>query len=703
MSSPAPSLRASEIYSLRRLASTAFISWAGALLEWIDFYTYMLLAIVVAEKFFPSEDPIASMLASFAALAIGFLFRPLGALLFGRIGDIYGRKFAFILAITLLMLGTLSLGLLPTYAKIGVAASIAVFLLRIMQGLALGGGYGAAIVYLGESVPEHRRGLITGLLFTTPAAAIAIIAGIISIIQSALGKAAFEAWGWRLVFVISALLGFGVAITLHLLYRETPIFEALRTVRRRSTAPIRELIGTKSYLVLVLIAWLGVVGAHGPVWYTNQIVTKYYVGNWIPKTYGVEPPVNANTVLSICTLAALWSYVVFGWLSDKIGRRPILLTGIYLNALMFIPVFYLLKKAVLAGNAAMIWGLTYLLTFLNGIGYSGAQSSFLLELFPARVRLTGVAFSYNLGYGITGGLTPFMITALYKYVTGDWFTAVVTWSTVVPMIMGLIYVFKGWETLGTRIWLELSAKEFMKKPLIVRPADTIITLASKLVESGYRAAVVRVNGKVGVVGERRILKALAEGKKPDARVSDIYIEVPCVETEDPLPTIITVMHDYGVRVIPVCDKSGDIVGQIEARELLSEVAGVKSIIAKRISERFTVEDLGRSPITIRSDATVEEAVKVMAKNDIGFLPVVEDSKLIAVFSERDLVKLLASGGKLSDPIIAYATKNPITVSCSSTIKEAASIMLKHNIRHLVCVEDGRPRRVISIREVLNIG
>ena len=163
----------------REIARTIGIAWTGALLEWVDFYTYALLAGIVAKVFFPKGDPIAQLLASFAALALGFLFRPLGALLFGRIGDVYGRKIAFVLAALTMLAGTLGIGLLPTYAQIGILASIAVFVLRIIQGLALGGGFGAVIVYLGESVPEKRRGFYTGFLFTTAPLGIAVVAAMI--------------------------------------------------------------------------------------------------------------------------------------------------------------------------------------------------------------------------------------------------------------------------------------------------------------------------------------------------------------------------------------------------------------------------------------------------------------------------------------------------------------------------------------------
>jgi len=179
--------------NFRQVASVAIVAWFGAFLEWLDFYTYAPLAGLVAKIFFPSADPIASLLASFAALAIGFLFRPLGAIVFGKIGDQFGRKVAFITAMSLMLVGTLGIGLLPGYAEIGILASVGVFILRIIQGLALGGGYGAAITYLGEFVPEHRRGFFTGFLFTTPAAGMATVGALIWLFSTMLGTQQYNA------------------------------------------------------------------------------------------------------------------------------------------------------------------------------------------------------------------------------------------------------------------------------------------------------------------------------------------------------------------------------------------------------------------------------------------------------------------------------------------------------------------------------
>ncbi len=679
----------------RELARTIAIGWSGALLEWTDFYTYAILAPIVAKVFFPSEDPIASLLASFGALALGFLFRPLGALLFGRIGDIYGRKVAFVLAALSMLAGTLGIGILPTYAQIGLAASVLVFILRIIQGLALGGGYGAVIVYLGESVPERRRGTYTGILFTTPAIGMAIAAGMESLVEATFGTEALMTWAWRIPFIVAGLVIAIIALIMHLFYKETPVFSMLRTVRKVSSAPIRELFAQRQYLSLVLLAWIGVIGAHGPVWYTNQLVTKYYM-QW----HGISPGL-ASQILFFATLAAVWVYVLFGYISDRVGRRKILLLGIYGNALLFIPIFWLMREAALAQNIAMLYALTYVCTFFNGIGYSGAQSAFLLELFPSRIRLTATAFTYNLGYGITGGLTPFMVTAFYKLV-GDWYTAVIMWSTCVPMIMGLVFVIKGRETLGTRIWSEFVADKFKKDAVIVKANETIRDAIRKMIEKDARGVVVDYGTGVGVA-YRRLLRGAVE-KGLDAPVGDVAVQVPCVEVNEPLPNVLEIMDHYDVRFVPVCDK-GRIVGMIDQRDVLAEMVGISALTKKPIAERTKLSDVAKTPIVIDKDRTIGDAIRLMAEHNIGLLPVVdENGKLVAVFSERDALKAIANGASLDSPLMEYANKSPQTLSCEDPVSKAAELASRMRIRHIVGVDSyGIVRCVASVRDLLAVG
>ncbi|WP_290902365.1 MFS transporter [Ferroglobus sp.] len=680
---------------MRELARTIAIGWSGALLEWTDFYTYAILAPIVAKVFFPSEDPIASLLASFGALALGFLFRPLGALLFGRIGDIYGRKIAFVIAALSMLAGTVGIGILPTYAQIGIVASILVFILRIIQGLALGGGYGAIIVFLGESVPERRRGMYTGILFTTPAIGMAIAASMESLVESWLGPEGLEAWGWRIPFIVAGLVIAFIALIMHLFYKETPVFSMLRTVRRTSSAPIRELFAKKEYLSLVLLGWIGVIGAHGPVWYTNQLVSKYFM-SW----HGISPG-TSSAILFWCTMAAVWVYILFGYISDIIGRRKLLIFAIYGNALWFIPAFWLMREAALAQNIMMLYILTYTLTFFNGIGYSGAQSAFLLELFPSRIRVTATGFTYNLGYGITGGLTPFMVTALYK-VFNDWWLAVIGWSTVVPMIMGLYFVIKGYETLGTRLWAEFAAEKFAKDAVIVKANEPIRDAIKKMIEKDRRGVVVDYVAETGVA-YRHMLKGAAE-KGLDVPVGDVAVKVPCMEYNEPLPNILETMEHYHVRMIPVC-RRGQIIGMIDLRDVLAETVGLSALTKKPIAERTRLRDVAKEPIVINHNEKIGDAIRLMIQNDIGFLPVVDETgKLVAVFSERDAFRAIANGASLDSPLIDYATKNPQTVSCDDPVSKVAEIMVRLNIRHIVGVDSaGKPVCVAGVKDILAVG
>ncbi|MCS7149719.1 MAG: MFS transporter [Caldimicrobium sp.] len=688
-----------ERVEFREVLPVAVVSWTGALLEWLDFYVYAILAKLLAKVYFPSDDPIASLLASFAALAIGFLFRPLGALMFGKIGDQYGRKIAFLTAISMMMVGTIGIALLPGYTTLGIWASLGLFALRIVQGLALGGGFGAAITYLGEFTPDHRRGLITGFLFTTAALGMALAGNIVSLLQNYFGKEVFEAYAWRWCFVIAGSLVFVVALIIHTLYKDTPVFTALKQIRRVTSAPIKELFTNKHYLWLFVLAWIGVIGAHGPVWYTNQLYVSYYM-----QQFGISAG-DAGKLLAYATYVALWTYIFFGWLSDKIGRRPILIFGIYGNALIFPLIFYLMKNYVNPPDYTMLFLLTTILTYFNGVGYSGAMSSLLLELFPAKIRATAIGFTYNMGYGVTGGLTPFMITLLLK-ITGDIYISIILWSTCVPMVMGLLFIFKGWETRGRRLWEELSAGNFAHRSLILSGDTTIGEAMKKMQIEGQRIAIVTENGRYrGIVEERSLLKALVTGYTTATPIKEVRIEVDAVLDTARIIDAVVLIQQSGVKGLAVVDKDQNIRGYIDPRYVFNEIALITAGVKKGFTERILIEDFMTPPITVTDDTKLVDVVRLLVEKNVGFLPVVsaETGKLIGVISEKDLVGILCCDEvSWEKPVGDFTIKNVITVSPESTLKEALEKFIDYRIRHLPVVRDQRVVGVVSVKDALKL-
>jgi MHS family proline/betaine transporter-like MFS transporter len=688
-----------ERTEFKQVLPVAIVSWSGALLEWLDFYTYAILAKVLAKIYFPSSDPLASLLAAFAALAIGFLFRPLGALMFGKIGDQFGRKVSFFTAITMMMIGTLGIAFLPGYAAWGVLASILLFICRIVQGLALGGGFGAAITYLGEFTPDHRRGFITGFLFTTAALGMALAGNIVSILQGYFGKEAFEAYGWRWAFIIAGVLVFVVATIIHLLYKETPVFTTLKQIRRVTSSPIKDLFTNKHYLWLFILAWIGVIGAHGPIWYTNQLYVSYYMQN-----FGMSAG-DASKILAYATYLAMWMYPFFGWVSDKVGRRSILLLGIYGNALTFPIIFYVMKSYLNPPDTSMLLFLTAILTYFNGIGYSGAMSAFLLELFPARIRTTAIGFTYNMGYGVTGGLTPFMITLLQK-ITGDVYLAIIIWSTCVPMLMGLLYVFKGWETKGERLWEELSAGKFAQKAMLVSPTEPLGEVMKRMQIEGQRMAVVAENGKYrGMIEERIILKALANGKSVSTSVKEVMAQVDAVIPSARIIDAMALLQDYGLKGIAVADEQGNVIGVIDPRYVFNEVALLTAGLKKGFTEKVRVEEFMKSPITVTDKTKVADTLKMMVEKNIGFLPVIsaETGKLVGVLSEKDLLAVLCCEPQNAEkPVSEFMIKDVTTVTPESTLKETLEKFIDHKIRHLPVVRDSRVVGVVSVKDALKL-
>jgi len=311
----------------------------GTVFEWYDFYLYGLLATILSAQFFSGVNETTGFILALAAFAAGFAVRPLGAIVFGRIGDLVGRKNTFLVTMAIMGLSTFLVGLLPSYASVGVAAPVLLVTLRLLQGLALGGEYGGAATYVAEHAPEHRRGLHTSFIQTT--ATLGLFAALLVVIatRTLLGEEAFASWGWRLPFLISILL-LGVSMWIRLQLEESPVFRQMKEEGTTSKAPLTEAFGTWSNAKLVLIALFGAVAGQAVVWYTGQFYALFF----LEKILCVDGA-TANIMIAIALVIGTPFFLFFGWLSDRIGRKKIILAGCLIAAVTYFPLFNALSKA----------------------------------------------------------------------------------------------------------------------------------------------------------------------------------------------------------------------------------------------------------------------------------------------------------------------------------------------------------------------
>jgi MFS family permease len=323
-----------------------FASSLGTVFEWYDFYLYGLVATYISKVFFAGVDETTGFIFALATFAAGFAVRPFGALVFGRIGDLVGRKNTFLVTMGLMGLSTFCVGLLPGYETIGIAAPILLVVLRLLQGLALGGEYGGAATYVAEHAPNDRRGFYTSWIQTT--ATLGLFAALLVVIglRVNIGEDAFGEWGWRVPFLISVFL-LGISMWIRLQLNESPVFQKMKEEGTTSKAPLTEAFGKWGNLKIVLIALFGAVAGQAVVWYTGQFYALFF----LEKMLKVDPA-TANILIAVALALGTPFFVFFGWLSDRIGRKPIIMTGCLLAALTYFPAFTMLTSAANPALAA---------------------------------------------------------------------------------------------------------------------------------------------------------------------------------------------------------------------------------------------------------------------------------------------------------------------------------------------------------------
>ena len=415
----------------------------GNVIEWYDFYIFGSLAAILSVKFFEKSHPVAALLSTIALFTAGFLVRPLGAFVFGWLGDRVGRKYTFLLTLVGMALGTGAIGLIPTFEQIGLAAAFILFGLRMIQGLCLGGQYGGAITYVAEHVPEERRGYYTGWLQTSPTLGIVLSLLVIIATRTYFGEAVFNAWAWRIPFLFSFVLVL-IAVYIRTHFEESPIYAEIKAKGQTSTNPWKEAF-LSANLKFVVIATIVVLG-QGVVWYSSQFWALYFLQQ-VSKVDALTTAyiVGAGLIIGTPTL------ILFGWLSDKIGRKPVILGGFLLAALTYYPLYSWLGAVTQAGNINM--GIAILIVAILvcyvGMVY-GPIGAFLAEFFPGRIRYTAVSMPYMIGNGWGGGLVPFITTAAYQS-TGSLAYALI-YPIAVPAVCLILSLFLMPETRKMSIW-----------------------------------------------------------------------------------------------------------------------------------------------------------------------------------------------------------------------------------------------------------
>ncbi|MFI5451587.1 MFS transporter [Pedobacter sp. UC225_61] len=451
----------------------------GTLIEWYDFYIFGSLATIIGAQLFPADAGASALINTLAIFAAGFIVRPFGALVFGRLGDLIGRKYTFLLTLVLMGGSTFLIGLIPSYSSIGYAAPILVLILRLVQGLALGGEYGGAATYVAEHAPKGKRGFFTSWIQTTATLGLFLSLGIIVLSKNIIGATAFADWGWRVPFLLSILL-VGVSIYIRLKMHESPMFTKLKTEGNISKNPLKESFRKKGNFKMVLLALFGATMGQGVIWYTGQ----FYAQSFIENTCKID--FNDSRYILLWGIAfATPFFVVFGSWSDKVGRKWIMLTGMLLGILFYRPIYqvFLDKSNVTTWNSPVLKEDAPIVTrvalhdkgdslitksskmnLVNGASFNsvsidtlyadsnkmighaalvkdkvlptstfwlfvglvffqillvtmvyGPIAAFLVELFPTKIRYTSMSLPYHVGNGVFGGLVPFIATLIASF------------------------------------------------------------------------------------------------------------------------------------------------------------------------------------------------------------------------------------------------------------------------------------------------
>lgn len=470
-------------------------SAVGTVIEWYDFYIFGSLATTIAPLFYPPGNDTLALIAYLSTFAVGFVVRPFGALFFGRIGDIIGRKYAFL--VTLLIMGgaTALIGFLPTYATIGIAAPIILLTIRILQGLALGGEYGGAVIYVAEHVPDEKRGFYTSFIQITATFGLFVSLAVILLVQNMMSKEAFAAWGWRLPFIFSIFLVL-ISLYIRLRMKESPIYQQIKSAGMTSAKPLVESFTRWENLRRVLISLFGATAGQGVIWYTGQFFALYYL-QAILKVDNTS----ANYIVAVALLLGVPFFIFFGWLSDHVGRKKIIMLGCLLAALSYFPIYRAMHD-VAGSNVATVrsqknpvtgaqtltplartesgelqpgktvlpynglsnllqnptaWKLIFLV-WLQVIWVTmvyGPIAAYLVEAFPAKIRYSSLSLPYHIGNGVFGGLIPLVgvsaIASTGNIYAGLYYPIIVA---VITLIVGMIFMP---ETRHVKIWAEVRA------------------------------------------------------------------------------------------------------------------------------------------------------------------------------------------------------------------------------------------------------